>query len=145
MEACTITYTNWMNSKWRSEQVGAMEYYNWEMPNVLIIYNLNSSCHQGSVPVIAVNATLPEYFQAMIKFAAKYHLRLVIKITGSDILARSTAPRSFLLWLHYMENMTLISQYSSCGSANVTNVVRLGAGVQWGEVYEWLSKYNLTA
>ncbi|CAF5038958.1 unnamed protein product, partial [Rotaria magnacalcarata] len=41
--------------------------------------------------------------------------------------------------------MTLIPQYSSCGSANVTNLVRLGAGVQWGEVYEWLSKYNLTA
>ncbi|CAF1967071.1 unnamed protein product [Rotaria magnacalcarata] len=35
MEACTIAYTNWMNSKWRSEQVGAMQYYNWEMPNVL--------------------------------------------------------------------------------------------------------------
>ncbi|CAM4843031.1 unnamed protein product [Rotaria magnacalcarata] len=28
--------------------------------------------------------------------------------------------------------MTLIPQYSSCGSANVTNLVRLGAGVQWG-------------
>ncbi|CAF4783082.1 unnamed protein product, partial [Rotaria magnacalcarata] len=35
MEPCTIIYTNWMNSKWRIEQLGAMQYYNWEMPNVL--------------------------------------------------------------------------------------------------------------
>ncbi|CAF3634913.1 unnamed protein product [Rotaria socialis] len=82
-----------------------------------------------SVPVIAVNATLPEYVQATIKFAAKYNLRLVIKTTGHDILGRSTAPGSFLLRLHYMKNMTLIPQYSSCGSANVTNVVRLGAAI----------------
>ncbi|CAF3368448.1 unnamed protein product [Rotaria socialis] len=29
MEACAIAYTNWINSKWRSEQLGAVQYYNW--------------------------------------------------------------------------------------------------------------------
>ncbi|CAF4278718.1 unnamed protein product [Rotaria socialis] len=80
MEACAIAYTNWINSKWRSEQLGAVQYYNF------------------------------------------------IKTTGHDILGRSTAPGSFLLRLHYMKNIPLIPQYSSCGSANVTNEVRLGAG-----------------
>ncbi|CAF3660219.1 unnamed protein product [Rotaria socialis] len=81
MEACAIAYTNWINSKWRSEQLGAVQYYNF------------------------------------------------IKTTGHDILGRSTAPGSFLLRLHYMKNMPLIPQYSSCGSANVTNEVRLGAAI----------------
>ena len=36
-----------------------------------------------------------------------------------------------------MKNMTMIDQFTSCGSS-VTNAVRLSAGVQWGEVYQWL-------
>ncbi|CAF4761473.1 unnamed protein product, partial [Rotaria sp. Silwood2] len=73
------------------------------------------------------------------------NLRLVIKSTGHDILGRSTAAGSLLLWLHHMKNMTLIEQYSSCGLNNVSNAIRLEAGVQWSEVYLWLSKFNLVA
>ncbi|CAF0986841.1 unnamed protein product [Didymodactylos carnosus] len=128
---------------WRSYQVGGMQYFNWENVSCSIS-NGNSSCNQGSVPVIGVNATWPEHVQATIRYAATNNLRLVIKTTGHDLFGRSTAAGSLLLWLHYMKNMTLIEDYSSCGAASVPNVVRLGAGIQWGEAYEWLAKYNLT-
>jgi len=40
--------------------------------------------------------------------------------------------------------MTLIERFSSCGAPNVSNVVRLGTGVQLSEAYKWLAMYNLT-
>ena len=120
-----------------------MQYFNWENASCSIS-NINSSCTQGSIPVFAVNATWPEHIQATIQFVSTNNLRLVIKTTGHDFLGRSTAFGSLLLWLHYMKNMTLIPQYLSCNGATISNVVRLSAGVQWGEVYTWLNTYDLT-
>ena len=81
------------------------------------MFNFTNStkCNQGSVPVIAVNATLPEHVQTTVRFAATNNLRLVIKSTGHDYFGRSGAAGSLLLWLHHMKNMTLIEHYSSCG------------------------------
>ncbi|CAF3380876.1 unnamed protein product [Rotaria socialis] len=36
-------------------------------------------------------------------------------------------------------------QYVSCIDEAVSYAVRVGAGVQWGEVYAWLAQYNLIA
>ncbi|CAF4116467.1 unnamed protein product [Rotaria sp. Silwood2] len=121
-----------------------MQNHNWENSSCSISTN-STKCNQGSVPVIAVNATLPEHVQATVRFAATNNLRLTVKSTGHDYLGRSGAAGSLLLWLHYMKNMTLIEQYSSCGRTSVSNAVRLGAGVQWGEAYRWLNELHLTA
>ena len=142
-DACTIAINQWHNASWRSDQAGAMQNHNWENSSCSI-YFPNITCNQGSVPVVGVNATLPEHVQATIRFASTHNLRLVIETTGHDFLGRSTAAGSLLLWLHHMKNMTMIDQFTSCGSS-VMNAVRLSAGVQWGEVYEWLDQYNLTA
>jgi len=144
VNACTVATTKWFDPVWRSDQIGAMQHHQWENSSCSISIN-SMKCNQGAVPVVAVNATLPEHVQATIRFAAKYNLRLVIKNTGHDYLGRSTAAGSLLLWLHYMKNMTMIKQYTSCTSENVTNAARLYAGVQWGEAYQRLDKLNLTA
>jgi hypothetical protein len=143
-QACSVAQAQWSNSTWRSDQVGAMQYHNWEGGSCSIFVN-SSSCNQGSVPVLAVDAILPEHVQATVRFAATHNLRLVIKSTGHDLLGRSTAAGSLLLWLHHMKNMTLIEQYSSCGLTNVSNAVRIEAGTQWGEAYQWLDQFNLVA
>ncbi|CAF4966777.1 unnamed protein product [Rotaria sp. Silwood1] len=143
-QACTIAKAQWFNSTWRSDQSGAMQNHNWENSSCSISTN-NTACNQGSVPIYGVSATSPEHVQKTVRFAAVNNLRLVIKSTGHDYLGRSTAAESLLLWLHQMKTMTLIEHYSSCGSENISNAVRIGAGVQWGEVYRWLNEYNLTA
>jgi FAD/FMN-containing dehydrogenase len=142
--ACAVATAEWSNGMWRSDQAGALQNHNWENSSCSI-YAASPQCNQGSVPVVGVNATLPEHVQATVSFAAANNLRLVIKNTGHDYLGRSTAAGSLLLWLHYMKNMTLIEQYSSCGLATVSNAVRLGAGVQWIEAYTWLNEFNLIA
>jgi FAD/FMN-containing dehydrogenase len=144
VNACTIATTQWSNSTWRSDQAGAMQNTNWENSSCFVNYN-SATCNQGSVPILAVNATLPEHVQATIQFANTYNLRLVMKTTGHDYLGRSTAAGSFLLWLHYMKNKTLIDNFSLCTGENISNAIRVGAGVQWGEVYAWLAPYNLIA
>ncbi|CAF3846290.1 unnamed protein product [Rotaria sordida] len=142
--ACAVAQAQWINSTWRSDQVGAMQNHNWEN-SLCSVWTNSTNCNQGSVPVIAVNATLPEHVQATVRFAATNNLRLTIKNTGHDYFGRSGAASSLLLWLHYMKNITLIEQYSSCGRVSVSKAVRISAGVQWREVYRWLNEYNLTA
>ncbi|CAF2145115.1 unnamed protein product [Rotaria magnacalcarata] len=140
---CNETFYHWMDSSWRSDQVGAMQYFNWENVSCSI-WNSSSICTQGSIPVLAVNATYYEHVQKTIQFAWTNNLRLVMKTSGHDLLGRSTAYGSLLLWLHYIKNVTLIPQYSSCGTTNVSNAVRACAGNTWGDVYTWLNTYNLT-
>ncbi|CAF4503761.1 unnamed protein product [Rotaria sp. Silwood2] len=141
---CTNALAQWTNATWRSDQVGAMQNHNWENTSCSA-YLANVICTQGSVPRLAVNALTAEHVQATVHFASVNNLRLVIKTTGHDYLGRSTAADSLLLWLHYMKNMTLIDKYTSCSGENISNAIRLGPGAQWGEVYAWLSAYNLTA
>ena len=143
-KACAVAKAQWSNSSWRSDQVGAMQNHNWENSSCSV-YADGSKCNQGSVPVFAVNAILPEHVQTTVRFAAENNLRLVIKTTGHDYLGRSGAAGSLLLWLHHMKNLTLIQQYSACDGTKITNAARLGAGVQWAEVYKWLDAFNLTA
>ncbi|CAF1103870.1 unnamed protein product [Rotaria sp. Silwood1] len=142
--ACSIAKAQWTNAAWRSDQIGAMQFHNWENSSCSVFVN-SSTCNQGSVPVLAVDAILPEHVQATVRFAVMNNLRLVIKSTGHDLLGRSTAAGSLLLWLHHMKNITLIKQYSSCDLTNISNAVRIEAGAQWGEVYRLLSNFNLVA
>ena len=44
-----------------------------------------------------------------------------------------------------MKNRTIIPIWSSCRGVTFENVIRVDAGVQWGEVYRWLATYNLIA
>ena len=134
----------WHNPIWRGNQAGAMQNPNWENSSCSITVN-QSTCNQGSVPIFAVNATLPEHVQATIRWVSRSNLRLVMKTTGHDYLGRSTAAGSLLLWLHHIKDRRLIERFSSCTGKKHSNVIRLGAGVQWGEVYQWLAPYNLTA
>ncbi|CAF2749830.1 unnamed protein product [Rotaria sp. Silwood2] len=143
-QACTLAKAQWSNSTWRGDQLGAMQNHNWENSSCSILTN-STACNQGSVPVYAVSAISPEHVQETVRFATANNLRLVIKSTGHDYLGRSTAAGSLLLWLHQMKTMTLIERYSSCSGETISNAARIGAGVQWGEVYRWLNAYNLTA
>ncbi|CAF1140773.1 unnamed protein product, partial [Adineta steineri] len=142
--ACSVATAQWTNATWRSDQIGAMQITNWENSSCSIFFN-SSTCNQGSVSVLGVDAILAEHVQTTVRFAATNNLRLAIKSSGHDFLGRSTAAGSLLLWLHHMKNMTMIDQYSSCGLANVSNAVRIEAGAQWGDVYQWLSQSNLVA
>jgi FAD/FMN-containing dehydrogenase len=67
---------------------------------------------------------------ATVSFAAAHNLRLVIKGTGHDFLARGNArsPGTLMLWTHRMQGIA----WSTDGAHTVT----LAAGVRWGDAYD---------
>jgi hypothetical protein len=80
---------------------------------------LGIPCNQGSVPIIGVNATTLEDVQTAVQFAVQHDLKFVVKNTGyacvnapsdvgfrHDFLGRSAARGSFVVWTHYMKNIT---------------------------------------
>lgn len=119
-----------------------MQYFNWENASCSIFIP-NSVCKQGSIPVLAVDAIWPEHVMSTLELVRKYDLRLTIKTTGHDLLGRSTAYGSLLLWLHHMKNMTMVPTYQTCNRTTISNAVRVDAGVQWSEVYTMLKDYGL--
>ena len=144
IELCNISQIQWTNSTWRADQAGSMQNSNWE--NVSCSDETGvKTCNQGSVPRLGVNALIPDHVIHTVQLASLYNLRLVIKSTGHDYLGRSTATDSLLLWLHNMKSMSLEKEYRSCKGESISNAIRVSAGVQWGEIYTWLSAYNLTA
>ncbi|CAF0756108.1 unnamed protein product [Didymodactylos carnosus] len=144
-QECNSTRAQWRNAQWRSNQVGAMQNPNWETNgNLSCTITYQQQCHQGSVPVYGVNATSILHVQESVKFARKYNLRLVVKTTGHDYIGRSTAAGSFLLWLHYMKNISLNFNFTLTNCSNVSSVaMTAGAGIQWSEAYAFLNSYNL--
>ncbi|KAJ3520405.1 hypothetical protein NM688_g9166 [Phlebia brevispora] len=100
--------------------------------------SLGFPCEQGSIPIIGVDARSVKDVQAAVKFASTHNLRVVVKNTGHDYLGRSTARKSFLIWTHFMKNITFHGTFVPVGgpkSAEYNDVVTLEAGVQWGEAY----------
>ena len=144
LAVCSMALNQWTNASWRGDLAGAMQNFNWENSTCTEVGD-NVTCTQGSVPRLAVDATTPAHVQETIRFVRKHNLRLVMKTTGHDYLGRSTAADALLLWLHHMKSIEVIEGYSSCDGTSYDKPVRVAAGVQWGEVYAWLARYNRIA
>ncbi|KAL4809499.1 hypothetical protein BDV18DRAFT_157254 [Aspergillus unguis] len=109
----------------------------WETPEA-------GTCLQGSVPVKYVDARSVEDVQETLRFAREKGLRLVVKNTGHDYLGRSSAPDSFALWTHNIQPpIELVHKFvpEKCSEA-VGDVITVGAGQQFGGVYEFANAHG---
>jgi FAD/FMN-containing dehydrogenase len=86
---------------------------------------LGIPCGQGSVPPIGVDARSENDVQAAVNFAKQHNLKLVVKGTGHDLLGRSTARGSFLIWTHHMKqtvyNPTFVPESAPVKPENTFN------------------------
>lgn len=71
---------------------------------------------------------------AAVQAAAKHDLRLVVKSTGHDFLARSSAPGSLMLNTHKLRSAEWHDKLGICGET-VEQAVSLGAGAQLYDIY----------
>ncbi|KAK2463988.1 hypothetical protein APHAL10511_004039 [Amanita phalloides] len=83
------------------------------------------------------NVTKVKDIQAAVKFAGKHNVRLVIKNTGHDYLARSMARGVLMIWTHYLKDITYDDNFVPEGgpTSHAYKALTLGAGVQWHEAY----------
>ena len=126
---CSEVIANYGNNIWRSDQPGAMQFSNYEVfifPNKTIsacYFNttLGVPCGQGSVPPVGVDARSVTDIQAAVNFVREHNLKLVVKSTGHDLLGRSTARGSFLIWTHRMKDMSYNSTFLPEGALTDEN------------------------
>ncbi|KAI9572548.1 hypothetical protein HD554DRAFT_1556288 [Boletus coccyginus] len=149
---CTAVLENWYDGNWRSSMPGSMEFPNFEsfmfqngtIDTCYLNTTITGTCEQGSVPVIGVDARSMEDIQAAVTFAVQQNLKLVVKNTGHDLLGRSAARGSFVVWTHNMKNITYDPMFVPQGApTNETyEAVTLSAGVQWHEAYTAVNNYG---
>lgn len=100
-----------------------------------------SACSQGNLPSYAINVSSAADIVTGIKFARDRNIRLVVKNTGHDFQGRSSGSGSLSLWTHSLNSISLLRNYTS--KAYTGPAIRLGAGVQAYEAYDFAAANNL--
>ncbi|KAF8527003.1 FAD-binding domain-containing protein [Hysterangium stoloniferum] len=128
----------WTDGNFRNDIIGAMLQYNWEQdytstPPSLCLRN-GTVCGQGNVPILGVNATTVEHIQAAVRFAKFHNLKVAIKASGHDLLGRSTAKNSFLIWTRHLLNVIFHDSFT-VGGVDQGSAVTAGSGVGLHTLY----------
>ncbi|KAJ0425698.1 hypothetical protein BJY00DRAFT_298348 [Aspergillus carlsbadensis] len=109
-----------------------------------LVTPVTRSCAQGSVPELYVDARSVEDVQKTINFARQRNLRFVVKNSGHDYVGRSSGVGAFAVWTHNIQPaIELTEGYipDTC-SEPVGDVITIGAGQQFGEVYEFVNNHG---
>ena len=105
--------------------------------------NPGATCTQGGFPNYAVKITNVAQVQLAVNFARNANLRLVVKNTGHDFLGKSTGAGALTIWTHHLKSINYIKKFTS--PSYTGPALRLGAGVQVGELMEAADRLNVSA
>ncbi|KAH8429146.1 FAD-binding oxidoreductase [Aspergillus melleus] len=89
---------------------------------------------------------MAQHVQATLRFANKHNIRLTIKNTGHNP-EKSSGYGSLSIWTHHMKHIEIHRYFTptKCRSAESPfGAAIVGAGVQDGEILQYLAKRNLT-
>lgn len=173
---CTVVQANAYNSTYRSsnpgstpDQVpiflifnhliltnsGALQWENWEAwpaaDEKCYIKSLRSRpCEQGRLSLFSAQVRTAQHIQTVVKFAARYNIKLVIRNTGHDFLGRSSAPRSLQILTHLMKNISISDEFvptvpPGLSPPDGTHAATVSAGVQLHEMYKSLGSRGVMA
>ncbi|GKZ34192.1 hypothetical protein AbraIFM66950_004376 [Aspergillus brasiliensis] len=101
---------------------------------------IDKPCTMGNYIDYAVNFSTPAHISATLQFANTHNIRLVIRNTGHDYNGKSTGAGGLGVWTHNLKSRTLIGNYTD--SHYTGPAVRLGAGVQGFEAYEFADAHG---
>lgn len=125
---CSEVQSKSRSGIWRSTQPGAYQNLNFEFQlfanDTLSACYLNhasgsgqrTSCGQGAIPPVGVDARRPEDVQAAVRFASQYNLKLVVKNTGHDYMGRSAGSDGFMIWTHHMKDIEFHDAFTAQGA-----------------------------
>lgn len=124
---------------------GALQWENWEAwpatDEKCYIESLRSKpCEQGRLSLFSAEVQTAQHIQTVVKFAARYNIKLVIRNTGHDFLGRSSAPRSLQILTHFMKDISISDEFVPTVPPGLpppdgTNAITVSAGVQLREMY----------
>lgn len=137
---CTIVQENWTNTSFLAENpIG----YSYPYTQSCDLGGNTSTCGLGDSPVYAVNASTPEDVVAGVNFAREWNLRLVVKMSGHDMLGRSTGYGSLEIWMKYLrQGLSFEEVYSPTAaygqnqaSAWNGSAIQIDGGHDWDDVH----------
>ncbi|KAI1451037.1 FAD binding domain-containing protein [Annulohypoxylon stygium] len=105
----------------------------------------NDSCNPFLGPDVPLNATTTEHVQAALSFVRRHNIRLVIRNTGHDYLGKSTGAYALAIWTHHLKSIDLIKQYQHPSSNYKGPALKVGAGVEGSEIYQFAHERGLMA
>ncbi|KAI1116099.1 putative 6-hydroxy-D-nicotine oxidase [Nemania sp. NC0429] len=103
----------------------------------------NGTCELGGFPSYAVKISTVAQIQLAINFARNTNIRLIVKNTGHDFLGKSSGAGALSIWTHNLKSIDFIKNYK--GYSYTGPALKLGAGVEVGELYAAADKYGVSA
>jgi hypothetical protein len=101
------------------------------------------TCEIGGLPSYSVRADNVAQIQLAVNFARNLGLRLVVHNTGHDFLGKSTGSGALSIWTHNLKSTKYIPTFKS--KSYTGPALKLGAGIQVGELYDIANKLGVTA
>ena len=98
------------------------------------------TCDEKGFPAYVVNASTVQDIQAAVNFARNQNLRLVIKNTGHDFVAKSTGGGSLSVWTHFLKDLEFLPSYTV--GEYTGPAAKIGAGVETWEAHNAMVKAN---
>ncbi|KGO72709.1 FAD linked oxidase, N-terminal [Penicillium italicum] len=103
--------------------------------------SVSTPCQLGNIVAYSINVSSAADVQAGINFTQKNNVRLVIKNTGHDYMGKSTGKGGLGLWMHNLNAIEVLSNYSSPNYQGPA--LKLGAGVVTSAAYEAANQHGL--
>lgn len=135
---CQNIKAQWTDTAFQSQfPIG----YSYPQPQFCDIPGGNTTtCSIGDSPIYAVDANHPEIIAAAILFAKDKNIRVAVKMTGHDLLGRSTGYGSLEIWLRNLQGGVIFEesykQSRSCSGTQWTgSAISIGGGYRWSDVY----------
>lgn len=101
----------------------------------------NSTCTLDNTASYAINVTDAASVIAGIEFSQQKNIRLSIKNTGHDYLGRSTGRGSLALWTHNLQDVSVITNYTSPKYSGPA--IKVGAGMLAHEVATFAVEHGM--
>ncbi|RYP69723.1 hypothetical protein DL771_005925 [Monosporascus sp. 5C6A] len=102
----------------------------------------NETCTLGAYPVAAVNVSSVAQIQLAINFARNANLRLVIKNTGHCFLGKSSGAGALSIWLHNLNEIKFLPDYSGPGYSG--KAIKVGPSVTVKEAYQFAHDHDVS-
>ncbi|KAH8676858.1 FAD binding domain protein [Tricladium varicosporioides] len=103
-----------------------------------------STCTVGGYPSYAVNVSNVAQIQLAVNFARNANLRLVVKNTGHDFAGKASGAGALSVWTHWLKDKSYFANFKA-DNGYVGPAIKVGAGVQVWEVYEYANSLGVTA
>lgn len=103
----------------------------------------SGTCALGGFPSYSVKIDSVYQVQLAVNFARNKGIRLVVHNTGHDFLGKSTGAGALSIWTHNLKDVKYYQSYKTPSYSGPA--LKLGAGVQVGELYAAANRYGVTA